>query len=149
MDGRADEFSTEIAHPSQLRENLHHFREIANFGAHTQKDDQAEILEVDRGEAEWKLDLLRPIIRLLHRRPREGSQDARIHGREDPQSEAQACASVGRGERQRLVGAQTRSWRMVGWQLKSPDGPRSRIELACLAGKNLVQNSFYVGDDPA
>jgi hypothetical protein len=55
---RIDKFTDDKAHPSQLRENLHHFREIADFGAHTQKDDQAEIIDVGDGEAEWTLDLL-------------------------------------------------------------------------------------------
>ncbi len=95
---RIDEFSSDISHPSQLRENLHHFREIANFGAHTQKDDQAEILEVERGEAEWTLDLLDRLFE-LHRRARERSKDARIDGREDSESETQARASLGKGRR--------------------------------------------------
>jgi hypothetical protein len=43
---------------SQIRENLHYFREIANFGAHTQKDDQQEIIDVTEQEAEWTLDIL-------------------------------------------------------------------------------------------
>jgi hypothetical protein len=42
-----------------LRENLHHFREVADFGAHTQKDDQqAANIDVGREEAEWTLDVL-------------------------------------------------------------------------------------------
>ncbi len=55
---RIDKFTADKSNPSGLRENLHHFREIADFGAHTQKDDQAEILNVGREEAEWTLDLL-------------------------------------------------------------------------------------------
>ena len=55
---RIDKFTEDTTHPSQLRENLHHLREIADFGAHTQKDDQAEIVDVGRDEAEWTLDLL-------------------------------------------------------------------------------------------
>jgi hypothetical protein len=55
---RIDDFSKDNTHPSQLRQNLHYLREIADFGAHTQKDDQAEIIDVDRKEAEWTLDLI-------------------------------------------------------------------------------------------
>jgi hypothetical protein len=55
---RIDKFTADKSHPSGLRENLHHFREIADFGAHTQKNDQAEIIEVSKEEAEWTLDLL-------------------------------------------------------------------------------------------
>jgi Domain of unknown function (DUF4145) len=55
---RIDKFIADKANPSGLRDNLHHFREIADFGAHTQKDDQTEIINVGREEAEWTLDLL-------------------------------------------------------------------------------------------
>jgi hypothetical protein len=34
------------------------FPEIADFGAHTQTDDRAEIIDVGRDEAEWTLDIL-------------------------------------------------------------------------------------------
>lgn len=33
-------------------------REIANFGAHTQADDQAEIIDVSVEEAEWTLEIV-------------------------------------------------------------------------------------------
>jgi hypothetical protein len=55
---RIDGFTNDKSHPSGLRDNLHHFREIADFGAHTQTDDQAQIIDVGRDEAEWTLDLL-------------------------------------------------------------------------------------------
>ncbi|MDO8613193.1 MAG: DUF4145 domain-containing protein [Dehalococcoidia bacterium] len=55
---RINKFNEDTSHPSGLRENLHHLREIANFGAHTQEDDQASIVDVDRHEAEWTLDLV-------------------------------------------------------------------------------------------
>jgi hypothetical protein len=58
LESRIEKFASNKEHPSQLRENLHHFREVANFGAHTQRDDQAEIIDVAEGEAEWTLDLL-------------------------------------------------------------------------------------------
>jgi len=58
LTARIDKFTADTTHPRQLRENLHHFREIADFGAHTQKDDQAAVIDVGREEAEWTLDLL-------------------------------------------------------------------------------------------
>jgi hypothetical protein len=58
LTARIDKFAADAAHPRQLRENLHHFREVADFGAHTQKDDQAAVINVGREEAEWTLDLL-------------------------------------------------------------------------------------------
>jgi len=58
LNERVEKFSKDTRHPSELRENLHHLREIADFGAHTQKDDQAKIINVDRDEAEWTLKLL-------------------------------------------------------------------------------------------
>ncbi len=58
LTARIDKFAADSAHPRQMRENLHYFREVADFGAHTQKDDQATIIDVGREEAEWMLDLL-------------------------------------------------------------------------------------------
>jgi hypothetical protein len=55
---RIDAFCLEKTHPSRLTDNLHHFREIADFGAHTQKNTEAEIIDVGRDEAEWTLDLV-------------------------------------------------------------------------------------------
>lgn len=57
---RIHSFREDREHPKGIRDNLHHFREAANLGAHTEtdKDDQAEIIEVDREEAEWTLDIL-------------------------------------------------------------------------------------------
>jgi hypothetical protein len=55
---RIDKFIADPAQPGYIKENLHHFREIADFGAHTQKDEQQEIIDVNRDEAEWTLDIL-------------------------------------------------------------------------------------------
>ena len=55
---RIDKFNQDTSHPSGLRDNLHHFREISDFSAHTQEDDQANIVDIDRDEAEWTLDLV-------------------------------------------------------------------------------------------
>lgn len=56
---RIDEFRTDERHPSVLRAGMHHFREIADFGAHTQKsgNDQA-VIPVSREDAEWMLEFL-------------------------------------------------------------------------------------------
>ena len=58
LTARIDKFAADADHPRQLRENLHHFREIADFGAHTQKDDQSAVIDVGTRDAEWMLDLL-------------------------------------------------------------------------------------------
>lgn len=48
-------FVSDTNHPRSVRENLHHLREIADFGAHTQKNERDEIVEATREEAEWTL----------------------------------------------------------------------------------------------
>lgn len=53
-----DKFIADKMHPRRLRENLHYLREIADFGAHTQRTDEDEILGVTREEAEWTLNVL-------------------------------------------------------------------------------------------
>lgn len=58
LEKQVDKFIEDTSAPPNLRENLHHFREVANFAAHTQEDDQANIVDVDRDEAEWTLDML-------------------------------------------------------------------------------------------
>jgi hypothetical protein len=58
LNDRVDKFRADKTHPSTLRENVHHFREIANFGAHTQKNDQDQIISVNRDGAAWMLDFL-------------------------------------------------------------------------------------------
>lgn len=58
LSDRVDKFRADTRHPSMLREHMHHFREIADFGAHTQRNDQDQIIEVDRDGAEWMLDYL-------------------------------------------------------------------------------------------
>lgn len=58
LETRADAFIADPNRPSGVKENLHHFREAANFGAHTQTDDQAAVIDVEREDAEWLLDIL-------------------------------------------------------------------------------------------
>lgn len=52
---RIDKFIADPKHPSRLRENLHYLREIGDFSAHTMEDDQGQILEVTREQAEWTI----------------------------------------------------------------------------------------------
>jgi hypothetical protein len=58
LTARIEKFRADETHPSDLRESIHHFREIADFGAHTQKNDQNQLIPVDFGDAEWMLDFL-------------------------------------------------------------------------------------------
>lgn len=56
-----DKFIADSGHPSLIRDNLHHLREIADFSAHTQRNELAEIIDVSPDEARWTL----PIIHRL------------------------------------------------------------------------------------
>jgi hypothetical protein len=58
-------FSEDTRYSADARRNAQSLNEIADFGAHTQKDDQAEIINVDRHEAEWTLDFLERLFDLL------------------------------------------------------------------------------------
>jgi hypothetical protein len=63
LTAQIDAFTEEPGHPSSLTGNLHHFREVGDFGAHTQEDQETEagepvVIDVDREEAEWTLDLV-------------------------------------------------------------------------------------------
>lgn len=51
-------FCKNTTHPKSLRDNLHRFREVADFGAHTKTSDQGEFIKVDREDAEWTLGLV-------------------------------------------------------------------------------------------
>ena len=55
---RIDKFIDDTNQPRSLRENLHHLREIADFSAHTQRNDGSEVLDATREEAEWTLDVV-------------------------------------------------------------------------------------------
>jgi hypothetical protein len=59
LSGRIDAFIKESKNPRSLRENLHYLREIADFGAHTQKYEvTGAIIDVEPVEAEWCLDVI-------------------------------------------------------------------------------------------
>jgi Domain of unknown function (DUF4145) len=55
---RIDNFMKDTQHPFELRKNLHYLREIADFSAHTQTNDQAEMIDVSQEEAEWTLEIV-------------------------------------------------------------------------------------------
>jgi len=83
-----DALTEESGHPSRLTENLHHFREVANFGAHTQEDQQAEgepvVIDVGRDEAEWTLDMVDRLFDYLIVQP---AKDEEIRSRMDEKIE--------------------------------------------------------------
>jgi hypothetical protein len=60
-----ESFNGNTKHPRHIRENLHHLREIADFGAHTQVNERDEIIEASRDEAEWTLDLVDRLFEYL------------------------------------------------------------------------------------
>lgn len=56
---RIDKFIEDSRHPSHLKDNLHHLREIGDFGSHSQKDlNTGEILDASPEEAEWTLEVI-------------------------------------------------------------------------------------------
>jgi len=60
-------FSEDTHYPASVRQNAQSLNEVADFGAHTQKqkDDQTQIIDVNRGEAEWTLDFLERLFDLF------------------------------------------------------------------------------------
>jgi hypothetical protein len=62
---RIDSFRADAKHPAGLREHMHHFREIADFGAHTQRNDEDQIIDVDPAGAAWMLDYLERLFDYL------------------------------------------------------------------------------------
>jgi hypothetical protein len=58
LNDRIKKFRANEKYPSHLRTGIQHFREIGDFGAHTQKNDQAQIIPVTREDAEWMLDFI-------------------------------------------------------------------------------------------
>lgn len=59
LEDRIDKFIEDSAHPSNIKDNLHHLRGIGNFAAHTKSNKETgEIVEVGAEEAEWTLDVI-------------------------------------------------------------------------------------------
>jgi len=59
---RIDKFVADTTHPHELRANLGYLAEMGNFGAHTQTNDQAEIVDVDLEQAEWTLKIVQRLF---------------------------------------------------------------------------------------
>jgi len=51
-------FERQGGHPSHVTGNLDYLREIADFSAHTQKDELGNIVDVEPKEAEWTLEVV-------------------------------------------------------------------------------------------
>lgn len=58
LETRVDEFVSDQSVPSGIRDNLHHLREVGNFGSHTQVASDSEVLSIGRDEAIWALDVI-------------------------------------------------------------------------------------------
>lgn len=58
LKAQIDNFIADTARPRELRENLHHLREMGDFGAHTQTNGNAEVIDVTGEEASWTLDVV-------------------------------------------------------------------------------------------
>ncbi len=60
LSARIDNFIQDTSHPSRIRENLHVLRSMADFSAHTKRDesDQSIVIDVSREEAKWTLDVV-------------------------------------------------------------------------------------------
>lgn len=58
LNAQVNDFIADPTQPRRLRENLHHLREMGDFGAHTQTNDADEVIDVSREEAEWTLDVI-------------------------------------------------------------------------------------------
>ncbi len=65
LSDRIDAFNKDASRPRTLRENLHRFREVANLGAHTTTSDQGDIIEIEREEADWTLELVERLFEAL------------------------------------------------------------------------------------
>lgn len=86
LEDRIDNFIADAQFPSNLKENLHHLRDMANFSAHTKKDKATgEIIDVDHDEAEWTLEVIDGlfdyfIVRLERDKERRAKWDAKRTG---------------------------------------------------------------------
>jgi hypothetical protein len=87
LNAAVEEFNKDASRPSSIRENLQYLREIADFGAHTQRDKTTEpddgreddlILSVSRDDAEWCLDLLDRLFDHLIVTPERDSKLKRV-----------------------------------------------------------------------
>jgi hypothetical protein len=59
LDDQINKFIDDPAYPSSLKDNLHHLREIGNFGAHTKENKSTgDVVEIGVEEATWTLDVI-------------------------------------------------------------------------------------------
>ncbi|MSQ14663.1 MAG: DUF4145 domain-containing protein [Dehalococcoidia bacterium] len=65
LDDQIKSFENNQAYPTALKENLHYLREIGNFGAHSQEDDEGKIIDVSAEEANWTLEVLDGLLDYL------------------------------------------------------------------------------------
>ena len=83
---RINKFDKDTSYPSTLRDNLLQYgREIGDFAAHTQEDDQANIVDVGPAEAEWTLDLVERLFEYFIISP---ARDAEIKAKMDKKIQA-------------------------------------------------------------
>ena len=88
---RIDRFNEDLSHPSGLRDNLHYLREIGDFAAHAQEDDQANIVHVEREEAEWALDIVDRLFDYFVVTP---ARDAALRAKMDEKLDATGRKSI-------------------------------------------------------
>lgn len=80
LNGSINKFIVDTAHPTRIRENLGHWREIRDFSAHTKRskneDDESfgAIIEPGREEAEWTLDMLDRLFAYFVTEPEQEKQ---------------------------------------------------------------------------
>lgn len=55
---RIDAFIADTSHPYTVRDSLHYLREVADFSAHTQTNDNAEVIDASEAEAAWTLEVV-------------------------------------------------------------------------------------------
>ena len=59
LEDQINKFIEDPAYPSGLKDNLHHLREIGNFGAHTKENKSTgDVVEIGAEEAAWTLDVI-------------------------------------------------------------------------------------------
>ena len=62
---KLENFAKDSRFPLPVRENAKALNEVAKLGAHTKKNEQEEIIDVDRDEAAWTLELVERFFEIL------------------------------------------------------------------------------------
>ncbi len=55
-------FVEDVGYPRRLREAVHYLQKMGDFGAHEQRSDQAEVIDVDEVEAIWTLEVVAELL---------------------------------------------------------------------------------------